>query len=190
MSTAEVQHPISSQLEDIKQRKQVLKESVAHAKEVLAQHQEATDKAENTLIEAVTNNMAHPSPANEKKEKDARASMQRVVKQLKQAEADLEMVPTALKKLDAKEKALKARRTEVIDGMINGKVRQKIPKLEDKAMKAVAELCAYTCMGGSRDIHNSTPENIINKFGSDRDLIATMHSYFHKLEEELGVHEL
>lgn len=180
---------LSQQIAELSERSRKIKAGRVAITQNMQTYRDRLDKAELELVDAVTTQMADPSPVSDVLVSDARIARDVLMRQHKQQEYDLEMLPKAIDKLDKKLKALRAERASLENGLIAHKLTN-LDELKDKAREALADLTAAQCLLGNRNTTFTSVDGAVALLNRDKSVTVLFNQKYNALEKSMGFEEI
>lgn len=180
---------LTSQIDTLVKRKRAIQQGKAEMNKTMQSYQDRLDKAEAILVDCITEHMGEPTTQNEELVSEARVAKNVLMKQHTQQVYDMEMLPTAIHKIDLKLKALNAERSLLENGVIAHKLTN-LTELQDAAREALAEYAAAVCLIGSRNATFVSIDGVVAKLNQDRSVTVLFNQKYRKLEQSMGFEEL
>ncbi len=153
-------------------------------------YQNELDEAESVVAEAVVALMIDDNDKTQEAAQESRIDLKAITMKYEQAKNDLGFIPVATKKLDTQIRELKNKKQEQETKIIHEKITEAdMEKLKECAKAAIAELASAMCMRGSRDIHNSGIENLLDMLNKDKSVTAQMQKAHIHTGKETGLRQ-
>lgn len=183
------QPTLSQQIAELTERSRKIKLGRVAITQTMQTYRERLDAAEAELVDLISSQMADPSSESDVLVSDARIAKDVLMRQHKQQEYDLKMLPTAIDKIDKRLKVLNAERATMENGVIASKITN-LDELQETARQAIAELAAATCLTGNRNVNFSSIAGIISLLDRDKSVSVLFAQKYNALESSMGFGEL
>lgn len=189
MPRAKKEPTLTSQITELSGRKLSIIKNQSRATQMTKDYQAKLDKAEELVVEAVTNCMANDTPANQETASEARISRNLIMQGYEQAKNDIAMIPGALKKLDTQINALTAQK-KILEQEVIAEKLVDTADLEEKASKALSELAAVRCMQTTRNVNYTDITKVVAQLNNDKSVSRQFIHRFNELNDQMGFEQL